>query len=135
MAAIGDDVRALFEGPNFIHLACLMKDGSPHSVAIWGGLDGDRIYFFTQVGSFKARQLERDPRVAISVVDHDSPYRTGRVRGRIVETLDDDEALVLIDRLANKYTGADFPMRSGRVYFVEVEHSGFMELPFEHTPG
>jgi len=135
MSALTDDVRSLFAGPNFIHLACVMKDGSPHSVAIWGGLDGDRVFFFTQPGSFKAKQLQRDPRVAISVVDHDNPYRTGRIRGRVVETIDGEDALAWIDRLAHKYTGADFPMRSGRVYFVEVEHAAFMALPFEHTPG
>ena len=76
-----DEVRALFEGPNFGHVATLLPDGSPHSVAVWVGLEGEEIVFFTQTTSQKSRNLERDPRVAISMVDHDDPYMTARIRG------------------------------------------------------
>ena len=133
--ALPDDVRGLFEGANFAHLATIGPHGEPQSVAVWAGVEGDRIVFFTQPGSQKAKNLERDPRVAISLVDHENPYRTARVRGRVVDTVDGDAALEIIDRLSHRYTGADFPMRSGRVYVIEPESTGFMELPFEHTPG
>ena len=73
-ARIDDDVRSLFEGANFGHLATLMADGSPHSVAVWVGLEGDQVAFFTQPQSLKARNIARDPRVAISITDHDNPY-------------------------------------------------------------
>jgi len=122
MAGIPDDVRALFEAPNFIHLATLTADGSPASVAIWGGVEDDRIAFFTQPESAKA------------VLDHENPYRTARIRGHVAETLEGDEALAVIDRLSHSYTGHPFPMRSGTVYLVEVEHAAFMELPFRHEP-
>jgi hypothetical protein len=52
-----------------------------------------------------------------------------------METLDGDEALEVIDRLAVRYTGEPFPMRSGVVFLIEPERVGFMELPFEHRPG
>jgi PPOX class probable F420-dependent enzyme len=134
-ADLTDDVRGLFRGANFGHVATLMPTGAPHSVAVWVGLeDGDRIVFFTQPASQKARNLARDPRVAISITDHESPYRTARVRGRVVDTLDGDEALTVIDRLSERYTGAPFPMRSGTVYFVEPDRVGFMELPFADRP-
>ena len=128
------EVQRLFEGPNYGHLATLMPDGSPHSVALWVGVEDGRVVFFTQPQSRKARNLEGDARVAISVIDRDNPYRTGRVRGRVVATRDGEAALEVIDRLALKYTGRPFPMRSGVVYEVEVEKNGFMELPFEERP-
>ena len=133
-AELTDEVRALFEGANFGHVATLMPTGAPHSVAVWVGLEGDRIAFFTQPASQKARNLERDPRVAISITDHETPYRTARIRGRVAETLEGDAALEVIDRLSNRYTGKPFPMRSGVVFVVEPDRVGYMELPFEDTP-
>ena len=129
-----DRVRALLEAPNFVHVATLMADGSPHSVPVWGGVVGDRLAFFTQPASLKARNLARDPRVAASVVDRDNPYRNAQLRGRVAETVEGDEAMRIIDGLARKYTGRDFPMRSGVVFLVEVERERVTELPFEDTP-
>jgi PPOX class probable F420-dependent enzyme len=135
VAELNDDVRSLFEGANFGHVATSMPDGSPHSVAVWVALEGDRIAFFTQPASQKARNLARDPRVAISITDHANPYRTARIRGRVADTLEGDAALEVIDRLSERYTGQPFPMRSGTVYLIEPERVGFMELPFADKPG
>jgi PPOX class probable F420-dependent enzyme len=133
-AELTDEVRALFQGANFGHVATLMPSGAPHSVAVWVGLEGDRIVFFTQPASQKARNLARDPRVAVSITGHEAPYRTARIRGRVVDTLEGDAALEVIDRLSNRYTGKPFPMRSGVVFLIEPEKVGFMELPFEDRP-
>src|SRR6184192_1206309 len=133
-AELSDEVRGLFEGANFGHVATLMPSGAPHSVAVWVGLEGDRIAFFTQASSRKALNLERDPRVAISITDHSSPYRTARIRGHVADTLEGDAALEVIDRLSNRYTGQPFPMRSGVVFLVEPDRVGFMELPFADRP-
>jgi PPOX class probable F420-dependent enzyme len=134
VAELTPDVRALFDGPNYGHVATLMADGSPHSAAVWVGIEDEHIVFFTQPESPKARNLGRDPRVAISVTDQANPYRTGRIRGRLVATREGDAALEVIDRLALKYTGQPFPMRSGVVFEIEPEKVSFMELPFQHTP-
>ena len=131
MSALPDDVRELFAGPNFAHLATLMPDGAPHTVAVWADVEGDRLFFFTQPGSRKARNLERDSRVACSVVDRTNPYRMAHVRGRVAETVEGEDALELIDRLAHKYTGEPFPMRSGTVFLIEVDRAGSMTLPFK----
>jgi PPOX class probable F420-dependent enzyme len=133
VSALPDEVRELFSGPNFAHLATLLPDGSPHTVAVWADVEGDRLFFFTQPGSRKARNLARDGRVACSVVDRSNPYRSAHVRGRVAETVDGDPALELIDRLARKYTGEAFPMRRGTVYLIEVDRAGSMTLPFR-TP-
>jgi len=134
MTDLNPDVRALLEAPNFVHLATLMADGAPHSIAVWAGLHAGRPCFFTQPASQKARNLDRDPRLALSVVDRDNPYRTARLRGRVGEIVTGDAALQIIDGLSVAYTGAPFPMRSGQVYLVDVEKQGFMELPFTDTP-
>jgi len=136
MAELPDEVRALFEGANFGHVATLMPDGSPHSVAVWVGFEDGHIVFFTQTTSQKARNLERDPRVAISMVDHDDPYMTARIRGRVARTTTGDAAFEIIDRLAVRYTGETFPMRppTSVVYHVEPTRVSSMQLPFEHRP-
>ena len=131
---MNDEVRGLLAGPNIAHIATVLPDGSPHSVAVWAGLSEDRAYFFTQEHSRKARNLREDPRVAISMVDRKNPYITGWLRGRVVETLDGELALVLIDELSTKYTGKPFPMRSGTVYLIEAERSGSMTLPVQPVP-
>ena len=134
-AELTEEVRALFRGANFGHVATLMPSGAPHSVAVWVGIEeGDRIAFFTQPASQKARNLARDGRVAISITDHENPYRTARIRGRLAETIEEEDALVVIDRLAQRYTGAPFPMRSGIVFLIEPDRVGYMELPFLDTP-
>ena len=137
MADLAPEVRKLVEGANFAHLATLLPDGSPHSVPVWVGTEGDRVVFFTQFGSRKARNVEADPRVAISIVDHDKPYRAGRIRGRVVAKRTGEEALAVMDRLALRYTGHPFPVRGphGVLFEVEPERAGFTELPFEHRPG
>ena len=129
-----DQLRALLAAPNFVHVATLMPDGSPHSVAVWGGVEDDRVVFFTQPQSQKARNLARDPRVALSLIDRDNPYRTARLRGRVTATLEGDQALAVIDRLSHKFTGAPFPMRSGVVFLIEPDKATVFELPFADRP-
>jgi PPOX class probable F420-dependent enzyme len=134
MAEMPDDVRALFAAPNYVALATLLPDGSPHAVTVWSDVEDGRLVFFTQPQSRKARNLARDARVALTVHDRENPYRTAWLRGRVVATREGEEALRTIDALSRKYTGQDFPMRSGVVYLVEPERAGAMDLPFRHAP-
>ncbi len=126
-------IAELLDARNFAHVATTLPDGGPHSVPVWILREGERLAFFTQTASRKARNLERDPRVAISVVDTAQPYRSAQLRGRVVERLEGEEALAVIDRLSQKYVGAPFPMRRGVVYWVELDRARFTELPFRHT--
>ncbi|TML66303.1 MAG: PPOX class F420-dependent oxidoreductase [Actinobacteria bacterium] len=132
MADLAGEVRELFEARNFAHLATTLPDGSPHSVPVWMRVEDGKLLFFTQTQSRKARNLQRDPRVAISITDERNPYRSAWVRGRVVQRIDGDAALQIIDRISQQYTGADFPMRSGVVHVIEPEQSGHVELPFSH---
>jgi len=136
MAELPPEVRALLEAPNFVHLATVNRDGSPSSVAVWGMLEGGRLVFFTQRQTQKARNLERDARVAISILDHEDPYKTARLRGRVVEKRTGQEAADTIDRISRGYIGEAFPFHTPNevVFAIEIEHTSFVELPFEHTP-
>jgi len=127
---LDDEARELFAGGNFVHLATVLPDGAPHSVPLWTIVEDGRIAFFTQPGSRKARNLARDPRVALSVVDRNNAYHSAWARGRVAERLEGDAALEVIDRLSQAYIGAPFPMRSGIVYLVHVDRSATRTLPF-----
>jgi PPOX class probable F420-dependent enzyme len=131
--ALPPEVEALFAGPNYAHLALALPSGSPHSSVIWAGVEDGAVVFFT-TNETRIRNLERDPRVALSVTDHENPYRSAWMRGRVARRIDGDEALEIIDRLSQKYTGSDFPMRAGTVFVVEPEQARAVELPFEHRP-
>ena len=131
MAELDDDIRAFFRAPNLMHVATILPDGAPHSVPVWCRLEEGRIAFFTQPGSRKARNLARDPRLAISAVMHDNPYAMVQIRGRVAETREGDAALEVIDRLSDDYTGEPFGMRSGIVYLVEPGRVQSMILPFQ----
>jgi PPOX class probable F420-dependent enzyme len=123
MSSLPDDVHALLDGPNYAHVATLMPDGSPHSVPVWIGVEAGRVAFLTSPDSRKARNLERDPRVAVSVTAHDRPFTMASVRGR-AQRLEGDAAWEVIDRIAHKYTGQPYPLRTGRVvYLVDSEHA------------
>ena len=76
--------------------------------------------------------IAADPRVALSIVDGENPYRNAQLRGRVVETVEGADALVVIDRISQRYIGKPFPMRSGTVYWIEPETAHFVELPFSH---
>jgi PPOX class probable F420-dependent enzyme len=133
---LSNETKKLLDGANFVHLATLMSDGSPQSVPVWAGREGDRIVICTGESSLKARNTARDPRVAISIIDFHNPYSETQIRGRVVERRPDND-FKTIDAVSVKYTGKPFPWRNpeGRVALViEVEKEKYTKLPFEHTP-
>ena len=133
---LSPEVRQLLDRPNFAHLATVMADGSPQSVPVWVGREGDHIIVCTGEASLKAKNTRRDPRVALSIVDFDDPYAEAQIRGRVVERRPDPD-LALMDPVSHKYTGKPFPMRNpdGRIALViEVDKVRYAKLPFQHTP-
>ena len=133
---LSDEIKQLFDRANFAHLATLMPDGSPQSVPVWVGRDGDRIIICTGESSLKARNTLRDPRIALSLVDFRDPYAEVQIRGRVVERRPDSD-FKFGDPISIKYTGKPFPWRNpeGRVALViEVDKARYTKLPFEHTP-
>jgi PPOX class probable F420-dependent enzyme len=112
------DVRRVLNGTSLAHLATVLPDGSPHTVPLWVDTRGDQIVFLTGPQSRKARNLRRDPRMALSIAPVDNPFTPVVVRGRVVEWLDGDEAWEIIDRVSTKYTGAPYPRGEERVVAV-----------------
>ena len=133
---LSENAKKLIDRPNFAHLATLMPDGSPQSVPVWIGRQGEHIVVCTGEGSLKGKNTRRDPRLAMSIVDFDNPYEEVQIRGRVIERRPDPE-LKVMDPISRKYTGKPFPMRSpeGRVaLIIEIEKERYTKLPFEHTP-
>lgn len=87
---------------------------------------GDQIVFLTGPGSRKARNLRRDPRMALSIAPAEDPFTPVVVRGRVVEWLEGDAAWAIVDRISTKYTGAPYPRREERIVaVVEPERQTF----------
>ena len=103
-------VRALFDGPNYVHLTTLRQDGTPRNWVVWVGVEGEHILVCTGTGQWKAKDMQRDPRVALSVVDFDNPYKMAAAQGRVVDMRRDADNAVM-DRIAYKYTGKPFPQK------------------------
>lgn len=124
MSTLSPDLTRLIDDVNLAHIATVLPDGAPHSVPVWLDREGDRIAVLTSPRSRKARNVARDPRVALSITDHAQPYATALVRGRVTETLDGDAAWPIIDRISRKYTGEPYPLRTDRVVLlIEPEHA------------
>ena len=103
--------RELISRPVLASLATLNPDGSPQLTPLWIDLDGDDVAFNTARGRVKARNLEKDHRVAVSVIDPDDQYNVVAFQGTVVNVTTEgaDEH---IDALAQKYLGVDtYPMR------------------------
>jgi len=126
MATIPESHKDILLGKNFAHIATLMPDGSPQVTPVWIDFDGEYVVFNTADGRQKARNLDRDGRVAISVHDQANPYRYLQIRG-VVASKTTDGADAHIDALAKKYLGQEqYPMRSAAeqrvIYRVRPEH-------------
>jgi len=122
---LSDEDRSLFKARNFGHFVTLMPDGSPHVAPVWIDIEDrtDLIVVNTALGRVKTRNVERDPRVAMSVHDQDDPYSMVAVRGQVVE-ITREGAEEHIDFLSQKYDGTDFSVHGNRVLLkIRAEHA------------
>jgi PPOX class probable F420-dependent enzyme len=101
---------AILNGKNFATVATVMPDGSPEATLVWIETDGTYVYFNTAVHRVKARNLQRDPRVAIVVYDCEDPYsEVLAIRGRVEMILEGADEH--IDKLSRMYEGKPFTLR------------------------
>ena len=109
--SIPDKYRDLFTKRAFASLATLMPDSGPQVTPVWVDLEGDRVLVNTARGRQKDKNMRRDPRVALAIIDPENPYRYLEIRGRVAE-ITEEGADAHIDKMAKKYLGADkYPYR------------------------
>lgn len=126
-ATIPSDFLDLFNKRAFGMFATLMPSGQPQVTPVWCDLAGGHVLVNSARGRQKDMNVRRDPRVTITIVDPDKPYRYLEVRGRVVEATEQG-ADAHIDKLAKKYLGVDkYPYRQPgevRVIFkIESQHT------------
>ena len=108
-----DSLLALLRQPSLCYLATLMPDGSPQLTQTWVDTDGEHILINSVAGFQKIRNIERDPRVALTVSDPANPASYVTVRGRVVNVTADGAA-DHIEKLAQRYLGGPYPWYGGR---------------------
>lgn len=123
-----DPVHALLTGASPTVITTLLPDGSPHATEVWVDADGDTVLVNTVDTHQKVRNVRRDPRVALVVIDPENLSRHAALRGRVVE-ITTDGARDHIEELSQRYTGQPYPWWGGRdqtrvVLRIEVDWQG-----------
>ncbi len=107
-----DGLLDLLRRPSPCFVATLMSDGSPQLTQTWVTTDGEHVVINIVDGSQKIRNLARDRRVAVNVVDPDDVFRYWAVRGRVIDTTTEGGA-ESIEEISQKYLGMPYPNFTG----------------------
>ncbi|WP_225824596.1 PPOX class F420-dependent oxidoreductase [Streptomyces naphthomycinicus] len=105
-AVLSDRLKSLLDDTVFIVVGTVQPDGSPQMSPVWVKRDGEDVLFSTTVGRRKEKNLRRDPRVTVVVMNPDQPYEYAEIRGTADITT--DGGAELIEELSRKYTGKDY---------------------------
>jgi PPOX class probable F420-dependent enzyme len=103
-ATLNERMREFLDAPHPAVLSTLNPDGSPQASVVWIGRDGDDVLVSSTAGLRKERNIRRDPRVSLTVIDRDEPLRSLGIRG--TATVAEDTGRALAFRLAEEYEGA-----------------------------
>jgi len=101
-------VLELARGQNFAALTTLLPGGHPQTQVMWVDANETHLLINTEVHRQKFRNVERDPRVTVTIWDKEDPYRFVEVRGEVVEKVKGQEAREHIDELSSKYRGRPY---------------------------
>jgi PPOX class probable F420-dependent enzyme len=104
-------VLELARGQNFAALTTLLPGGHPQTQVMWVDANEQHLLINTEVHRQKFRNVERDPRVTVTIWDKEDPYRFVEVRGEVVEKVKGREARDHIDELSQKYRGKPYQPR------------------------
>ena len=107
--ALDPRLTELATGANFAALTTLFEDGTPQTQVMWVDADDEHVLINTEVHRAKFRNVQRDPRVTVTIWDRENPYAYVEVRGRVTDTVGGDEARDHIDACAHRYMGKDYP--------------------------
>ena len=112
MARLTDAQARMFTEPNYGVVSTVRKDGSPHQTVVWVDFDGENVLVNTAEGRAKPRHIRANPRVGVSVVDPQDPYRWISVSGPAEMT--EDGAEEHIHKLSWKYRGRPYDLQEGQ---------------------
>jgi PPOX class probable F420-dependent enzyme len=108
-----DDLLDLLRKPSPCFVATVMPDGSPQLTQTWVTTDGEHVVINIVEGHQKAKNLARDSRVAVNIVDRDNVFRYYAVRGRVVD-MTTEGGSESIDEISQKYLGIPYPNFTGQ---------------------
>ena len=111
-ANIPEKYLDLFQKKAFANLATIMPDGSPQVTPVWVDFDGNHVLVNTARGRQKDKNMQRDTKVSLAILDPDNPYRYLEIRGKVAD-ITEQGADAHIDKMAMKYMGKEkYPFRS-----------------------
>lgn len=130
MAVIPEQYADLLQSNGLAHVATIGPKGEPQNNPVWFGWDGTHLLFSQTKSRQKYRNLLREPRVALSIVDPTNPYRYLEIRGKVVR-IDEDPDKKFINSMAKKYINQDVypwsvPGEERVVVVVEPERTSAM---------
>lgn len=123
---IPDDLVDILESVGFAHVATIGPEGQPQSNPVWYDWDGETLAISQTPDKQKYRNLQRDNRIAVSILDPDNPYRYIEIRGEVT-TVEPDPDYAFIHSLSHKYMGQDYP------YLQEGEERFVVRITPQHT--
>ncbi len=106
VAKLSEKAVALLKKPVLAHLATIMKNGTPQVTPLWIDTDGTNLYINTEQNRLKAKNMRRNPNVAISVVDPQDNYNTLWIQGTVID-MDAKNGQSHADTFAKKYRGLE----------------------------
>lgn len=106
---LDDTVKELATGKNFAAFTTLLPSGTPQTTMMWVHATDDELRVNTEVERQKFRNIQRDPRVTVTIFDRDNPYHYAEVRGRVTGTVGGEEARNHLEELSQKYHGTPYP--------------------------
>jgi PPOX class probable F420-dependent enzyme len=132
-----EPVIKIIKDRNFAFLGTVMKDGRPQVSPVWIDIEDNNniILINTAQGRIKHKNLSRDPRVSLSLIDRNNPYSMVSIQGTVIEqaTIEADQH---IDKLAKKYLNIDrYPSHSPSIKRVicKIKPEKMYFLPPRYT--
>ena len=132
--SVDSKAETLLNGKNLVFLATSMADGSPQVTPVWGDFEDSHIRINTAEGRLKHKNILRDPRVAVSVVDSENPLDMASIRGKVVEIIPDYD-YKHADFLTKQYIGKEsypFKRPGEKRIILKIEPEKIFVLP--HLP-
>ena len=103
--------KGLFQKKNLVFIATINPDGSPQLTPVWGNYSDEHILINTAEGRIKHKNVQKDPRVAVSVVDYNNPLNMTTIRGKVIQIIPDYD-YSHINKLTKQYMGiSEYPYK------------------------